>query len=67
MLFPQLVQNMTSADYANYIRSRISNDRTFNVSYYDPAFENSDGEGTAHASVIDQFGNAVSITSTINF
>ena len=57
---------MTSADYGNYIRSKIDDNQTFNVSYYEPAFEGFEDHGTAHVSVIDQYGNAVGLTSTIN-
>ena len=57
---------MTSEDYSSHIRQKIDDDQTFNVSYYEPAFEGFTDGGTAHLSVLDQFGNAVGITSTIN-
>ncbi|XP_075218248.1 scoloptoxin SSD14-like [Lycorma delicatula] len=51
------VNELTSKEYADYIRKQIRDDRTFNeASHY----------GTAHISVISPDGDAVSVTSTIN-
>ena len=57
---------MTSGDYADYIRSQISSNQTFNLTHYKPAFELKMDTGTSHISVIDQYGNAVALTATIN-
>ncbi|XP_041455937.1 glutathione hydrolase 1 proenzyme-like isoform X1 [Lytechinus variegatus] len=61
-----LVANLTSQDYADSIRARITDDRTHDTDYYDPSFKIVEDGGTSHISVVDQFGNAASITSTIN-
>lgn len=36
-------------------------------SYYDPYFVTTEDEGTTHVSVLDEDGNAVSATDTINY
>ncbi len=66
--FSQLVLNMTSDDYTDHIRSLISDDQTFNQSYYGAqwAVDEATSMGTAHVSVIAPDGSAVSVTSTIN-
>lgn len=56
---------MTSDDFINYIRSRINDTHTQDVSYYGPSFEFSN-HGTAHMSVVAPDGSAVALTSTIN-
>jgi gamma-glutamyltranspeptidase/glutathione hydrolase/leukotriene-C4 hydrolase len=51
-----------------WVRSRIDDDATHDVLYYDPAFENA-GQmlmGTSHMNVYATDGSAVSLTSTIN-
>jgi len=63
----QLLANMTSKDYALYIRSQIED----GVTYDDPAHYGAhtitpDNHGTAHISVIAKDGSAVAATSTIN-
>ena len=57
---------MTSQDYADGLRAKISDDRTYDYTYYEPAFQLVEDGGTSHISVVDQFGNAASVTSTIN-
>ena len=57
---------MTSDWFADDLRSRINDSRTFPVEYYDPAFELPDDHGTSHLSIVDADGNAVAMTSTIN-
>ena len=57
---------MTSEDYARYIRTKINDDKTSNLTHYEPAFELNIDAGTSHTSVLDQYGNAVAMTSTIN-
>ena len=59
--------NMTSPDYAAYIRSRINDTHTQDVDYYEPSYDVMEQrEGTAHLSVFGPDGTAVAITSTIN-
>ncbi|XP_072163900.1 glutathione hydrolase 1 proenzyme-like [Diadema setosum] len=62
----ELVANMTSQTYADSLRARINDDRTYNYTYYDPEFQIVNDGGTSHISIVDQEGNAASVTSTIN-
>ncbi|KAJ7088865.1 gamma-glutamyltranspeptidase [Mycena belliarum] len=49
------------------VRSKIKDNATFPVPYYDPAnYTILDDHGTSHMAVIDQSGMAVSLTSTVN-
>jgi gamma-glutamyltranspeptidase/glutathione hydrolase/leukotriene-C4 hydrolase len=41
-------------------------DRTHKLSYYNPQFDILEDHGTTHLSVIDQWGGAVSLTTTVN-
>ncbi|XP_075221568.1 glutathione hydrolase 1 proenzyme-like [Lycorma delicatula] len=61
------VNELTSKEYADYIRKQIRDDRTFNeASHYGAVFYNQEDHGTAHISVVSPDGDAVSVTSTIN-
>ncbi|XP_034047889.1 glutathione hydrolase 1 proenzyme-like isoform X2 [Thalassophryne amazonica] len=61
-----LIKNMTSSSFATYLRDKITDDTTHNMSYYNPEFYIPGNHGTSHISVIDKDGNAVAATSTIN-
>lgn len=63
----QIVANLTSEAYGQQTRQKITDNATHQLPYYEPAFEIEDDAGTAHLSVIDGEGNAVSYTGTINF
>lgn len=59
---------MTSKDYANDVRLMITDNSTNNdPAHYGAVFYNNDDHGTAHISVIAENGDAVSVTSTINY
>lgn len=64
----QVLDELTSIEYADTVRHRIDDKRTFNTSYYTKSSDVyiKEDHGTAHVSVIDAHGNAVSISSTIN-
>eukprot|EP00095_Tigriopus_kingsejongensis_P011280 maker-scaffold14_size734282-snap-gene-1.21 protein:Tk11280 transcript:maker-scaffold14_size734282-snap-gene-1.21-mRNA-1 annotation:"gamma-glutamyltranspeptidase 1" len=63
----QLAANMTSEEWAQNAFSLIDDEATVNdPEFYGADFSASDDHGTAHVSVIDPNGNAVSVTSTIN-
>lgn len=62
-----VMANLTSPDYAAYIRSMIDDTRTFNdYEHYGANFSYVDNHGTAHISVLAPNGDAVGATSTIN-
>jgi len=63
----QLVANLTSPEYADMIRSRIDDNITHDIPYYDPTFDFTPDHGTTHLNVLGPDGSAVAITSTINF
>ncbi|KAF8213404.1 gamma-glutamyltranspeptidase [Mycena galopus ATCC 62051] len=49
------------------VRSKILDNQTFPVTYYDPSnYTPLDDHGTSHMAVIDQEGMAVSLTTTVN-
>lgn len=63
----QLLANLTSPDYATYIRSLISDNQTYNdYEHYGANFSVVEDHGTAHVSVLHENGDAVAATSTIN-
>ncbi|XP_019631454.1 PREDICTED: gamma-glutamyltranspeptidase 1-like [Branchiostoma belcheri] len=62
----ELVRNMTSRDFADSLRLRITDAMTHNYTYYGPSFALSPDGGTAHLSVLGPNGDAVSATSTVN-
>lgn len=63
----ELVQNMTSEDWAEKKFHKIKDNMTNNnASYYGASFYSPDDHGTAHVSILAPNGDAVSATSTIN-
>ncbi len=68
-LFLQQVANMTSKEYAANLYKQIEECCTHDVPFYfqkDPGQYTVEDHGTSHVSVVDQNGNAASVTSTIN-
>uniref|UniRef100_A0AAG5DAN6 Gamma-glutamyltransferase n=1 Tax=Anopheles atroparvus TaxID=41427 RepID=A0AAG5DAN6_ANOAO len=63
-----LTANLTSAAYAETVRKRIEDERTRNEPVdYDGHFFTPNNDGTAHISVLAPSGDAVSVTSSVNF
>ena len=56
---------MTTDWYANEIRLKITN-VSHKVPYYEPEFDVPESYGTSHLSIVDEEGNAVAATTTIN-
>ncbi|XP_055533128.1 glutathione hydrolase 1 proenzyme-like [Wyeomyia smithii] len=63
----KLIDDLGSKSYADDIRTKIDDDRTFTeYKYYGAEFAEQEDHGTAHASVLAPNGDAVAITGTIN-
>lgn len=63
----ELLSNLTSREYADNIRSKIMDNTTFqDPKHYGAIYYDKGDHGTAHISIIDQNGDAVSVTSSIN-
>lgn len=67
---PDFVQvpttRLLSKEYAEWTRSRFSPSRTHEPKFYGQASPKSEEGGTTHFGVLDQFGNAVSSTLSVN-
>ncbi|XP_006819367.1 glutathione hydrolase 1 proenzyme-like [Saccoglossus kowalevskii] len=61
-----LISNMTSDKYAEDLRWQIDDSRTQDIGVYGGMFYSPEDAGTSHLSVIDEMGNAVAVTSSIN-
>ena len=63
----QIAQEMLKQQLGDKLRKLIQDDRTHdNVSYYARFFSDAD-YGTTHLAVLPKNGDAVSVTSTINY
>ena len=66
-ILSQIVNNMTSEEYARSIREQILENATSqDPAYYGTYSSNIDDHGTSHVSVLTDAGDAVSATGTIN-
>ncbi|CAC5395661.1 GGT1_5 [Mytilus coruscus] len=64
----EFLSTLTSEEFVDEIRSQISDSQTFGTDYYGPTFfDTVNSSGTSHLSVLAPNGDAVSVTSTINF
>lgn len=51
---------------ADRVRTRIDDERTHDIDYYDPLYDIQTSHGTMHLSTVDDEGMAVALTSTVN-
>lgn len=64
---PEYTKDMISAETGEETRSKISDARTYNVSWYNPkGLESIETPGTSHIVTADASGMAVSLTTTVN-
>lgn len=62
-----LVQNFTSREYAETIRHKIDDTRTYHdPKHYGAQFEIINDHGTSHISVLAPNGDAISLTTSVN-
>ncbi|CAF4336326.1 unnamed protein product, partial [Adineta steineri] len=61
-----LIHNLTSKDYADSIRAKVDDSKTFGFEYYGGTWLDRYTVGTAHLSVVGLDGDAVALTSTVN-
>jgi gamma-glutamyltranspeptidase / glutathione hydrolase len=55
-----------SKDYIDDVLSKIDDEQTHSWDFYNPAYEMNDPHGTSSLSVVDKYGNAVTLTTTVN-
>jgi len=60
------ISMLTSKEYTSWIRGRISPVKTYPAKYYGLGNLRVEQGGTTHFSVLDQFGNAVACTLSVN-
>jgi gamma-glutamyltranspeptidase/glutathione hydrolase/leukotriene-C4 hydrolase len=61
------MHELQSKEYANIIRQKIEDNRTYSdPQHYGAVYYSADDHGTAHLSVLAPNGDAASITSTVN-
>ncbi|KAI8096996.1 gamma-glutamyltransferase [Halteromyces radiatus] len=60
------MHQIISKEWASLVRKNISDEKTFEPSYYQPKYDHIDSHGTMHLSVIDENDGAVALTSTVN-
>lgn len=65
--FLKIIENLLSRNYLSKIVSKINDNHTHDSSYYEPHDDFVDEFGTSHLSVLASNGDAVSITSSINY
>lgn len=63
----QLIENLTSPETAEQLHKLIDDGQTFNHQHYNPSFSIETNFGTSHISIITANGDAVSVTSSINY
>lgn len=61
------MKNLTSKSFAHEIREKINDSRTWQDIRHYGSVVGFEDHGTAHVSVLTQNGDAVSVTSSINY
>lgn len=64
----QLVEKLLSTEFADQTRAKINDTQTSNnASYYGGLYDASNDHGTSHVSIIAPNGDAIAVTSSVNF
>lgn len=64
----ELVKNLTSSEFADFIRSKIDDEKTYSdFDHYGAIYESVNDQGTANVCILAPNGDAVVGTSTINY
>jgi len=67
------IGDLTSQDFIDYVHSRIDDTKTYpavdkitNTNHYNVSYYMKDDHGTSHICVVDKWGNAAAVTTTVN-
>jgi len=60
------IQQISTQREAKYLRSKLDDEHTHDLDYYEPLFDIRDSHGTMHLGTLDESGMAVALTSTVN-
>lgn len=60
------IEEISTNREAAYVRSKLDDEHTHKLDYYEPLFDIRDSHGTMHLSTVDENGMAVALTSTVN-
>lgn len=60
------VAELQTKEFAQSVVRNISDDKTYSWKHYNPSYEANDPKGTSHYSILDEDGNAVAVTTTVN-
>lgn len=60
------IEEIMTLKEAKRLHTRIDDDRTYDIDYYEPLFDVHENHGTMHLSTLDRDGMAVALTSTVN-
>ncbi|XP_055587958.1 glutathione hydrolase 1 proenzyme-like [Uranotaenia lowii] len=64
----ELIRKLTNKNYAAFVRDGIWDNKTFQeYEHYGAEYFNEEDHGTAHVSILAPNGDAVAVTSTINY
>ena len=62
-----MVDDLISRSTADKLRDMIKDNSVLDNSDYGRVLDTLDDRGTSHVAVVDKYGNAVSVTQTLNF
>ncbi|UZJ53246.1 hypothetical protein CBS101457_002566 [Exobasidium rhododendri] len=60
------ISKISTMKEADYLRSKLDDEHTHDLDYYEPLFDIRKSHGTMHLSTLDESGMAVALTSTVN-